>query len=468
MVKIALVNPPQFTRYPQPPMGLALIAAVLEDKGYEVNVIDANALQLKPEDVISRLADADVAGITAMTPTISKAIDIARQIKEVKPELPVILGGAHATLLPEETLKAAPEIDILVRGEGEETVIELLQALENKQPLDEIKGISYRKDGKIISSPMRTGTIDLDSLPVLAYHLLPWKKYRPHPPHGRALPFAVIITSRGCPFQCAYCSKPIFGNKFRAQSPERVVEELAFYQGELGIKEFAFYDDVFTMDKKRAYAIADKIIEKGLRLQWTCETRVDLVDGELLSHMKRAGCYSVAYGIESASQEILDTINKGITLEQIEESVRMTHEAGLQTVGYFMIGSPGESPETIRSTVRLAKKLKLDFAQFSVTTPFPGTRLYEIYMNNRENGDIPWDSFVYAGTGKGITPVFENDLLGRDEIQYWTRRAYREFYLRPSYIWQRIRRTTSIGDLKVGIKGLSMLLGNVKPLSRGQ
>jgi anaerobic magnesium-protoporphyrin IX monomethyl ester cyclase len=468
MVKIALVNPPQFTRYPQPPMGLALIAAVLEEKGYEVSVIDANAMQLKPEDVVSRLGDADMVGLTAMTPTISTAIDIARQIKKVKPELPVILGGAHATLLPEETLDAAPEIDIVVRGEGEETVIELLQALQSKQPLDGIQGISYRRDDNIISNPLRTGTIDLDSLPFLAYHLLPWKKYRPHPPHGRALSFAVVITSRGCPFQCAYCSKPIFGSKFRAQSPERVVEELAFYQNELGIREFAFYDDVFTLDKKRAYAIADEIIKKGLRLQWTCETRVDLVDRELLSHMKQAGCYSVAYGIESASQEILDTINKGITLEQIEEAVRITREAGLQIVGYFMIGSPGESPETIRSTIRFAKKLKLDFAQFSVTTPFPGTRLYEIYMNGRKDGEIPWDSFVYAGTGKGITPVFESDLLDRDEIQYWTRRAYREFYLRPSYIWQRIRGTTSIGDLKVGIKGLSMLLGNVRPVSRGR
>ena len=461
MLKIALVNPPQFTKYPQPPMGLALLAAVLEGKGHKVSIVDANALQLKPQDVVSRVTDVDIAGLTAMTPTISAAIDIARQIKGAKPELPVILGGAHATLLPEETLAAAPEIDIIVKGEGEETIVELLHAIENKQPLTEIQGISYRKDGGVVNNPVRAKTIDLDSLPFLAYHLLPWKRYKPHPPHGRALPFAVIITSRGCPYQCAYCSKPIFGTKFRAQSPKRVVEELAYYQDELGIREFAFYDDVFTLDKKRAYAIADEIIAKGLSMQWTCETRVDLVDRELLFHMKQAGCYSVAYGIESASQEILDALHKGITLKQIEEAVRITREAGLQTVGYFMIGSPGESPETIKRTIQFAKKLKLDFAQFSVTTPFPGTELYELYSEG-ERGNVSWEDFVYEGAGKKVAPVFETNALSRTDLQYWVGRAYREFYLRPSYVWQRIRQTTSIGDLRVDIRGVSMLLESIK------
>ncbi len=461
MLKIALINPAQSTRYPQPPMGLAQIAAVLEGKGYQVTIVDTNALRLKVQDVVSCVVDADIAGLTAMTPTVSAMLEIARAIKDAKPELPIILGGAHATLLPEETLATASEIDIIVRGEGEETIIELLQALENKQPLSEVRGISYRKDGEVVSNQLRSKNVELDSLPFLAYHLLPWKRYKPHPPHGRALPFAVVITSRGCPYQCAYCSKPIFGSKFRAQSPERVVEELTYYQDKLGIKEFAFYDDVFTLDKKRAYAIADMMIQERLSMHWTCETRVNLVDKELLSHMKQAGCYAIAYGIESASREILDALCKDITLEQIEEAVRISREIGLQTVGYFMIGSPGESPETIKQTIQFAKKLKLDFAQFAVTTPFPGTRLYDLYLNGRKSDDIPWESFIYAGAGSGTTPLFESNLLNRDEIQCWTRRAYREFYLRPSYPWQRLRRTTSLGDLKVDIKGLSMLLGNI-------
>ncbi|MFC2020378.1 B12-binding domain-containing radical SAM protein [Chloroflexota bacterium] len=462
MFKVALVNPNQFTRYPQPPMGLALIAAVLEKAGYPVTVVDANALNLQPEAVEPLVKDADIVGLTAMTPSINTAIAIARHLKKACPDLPIVLGGTHATLLPEETLAIAPEIDVIVRGEGEDTFIELLQALESKQPLSTIAGVSYKKDGRVVSNPASSKMVDLDSLPFLAYHLLPWQKYKPHPPHGRALPFAVIITSRGCPYRCAYCSKPIFGNKFRAQTPERVVEEIVYYQKNFGIKEIAFYDDSFTLDKERARAIADEIIKKELKIHWTCETRVNLVDKELLRHIKQAGCYSIAYGIESGSPEILKALDKEITLEQAVEAVRFSREAGLQTIGYFMIGSPGESPDTIRQTIEFAKKLKLDFAQFSVTTPFPGTKLYDLYLNGRKGEDIPWESFVYAGTGNGITPIFESDLLSRGEIQQWTRRAYREFYLRPSYSWQRIRHTTSIGELKVGIKGLSMLLGNIR------
>ncbi len=467
MFKVALINPPQSAKYSQPPMGLAIIAAVLERLGYKVAVVDANALKLKPEDIVPYVIDADIIGLTAMTPTINAAISIAHQLKLANPDLTIILGGAHATLLPNETLFSAPEIDVVVRGEGEETIIDLLRALENKQPLGDVPGISYRKDGEVVSNPARSTTIDLDSLPFLAYHLLPWQRYKPHPPHGRAFPFAAIITSRGCPYRCSYCSKPIFGNKFRGQSPERVVEEVAYYQDKFGIKELAFYDDVFTLNKKRAYAIADGIMKRGLKIHWTCETRVNLVDKELLRHMKQAGCYAIAYGIESASQEILNILNKDITLEQVEEAVGKTQEVGLQTIGYFMIGSPGESPETISQTIQFAKKLKLDFAQFAITTPFPGTELYSLYLKNSGN-DISWENFVYEGTGSRITPVFETNVLSRVELQHWVSKAYKEFYLRPSYLWQRIRKISSMGDLKVSLKGLSMLLGNIRPIPKGR
>jgi len=467
MLRVVLINPPQATAYSQPPMGLGLIAAILKREGYQVVVVDANALTLKPKDIIPYIADANVAGLTAMTPTINATISIAHHLKQANPDLTIILGGAHATLLPEETLEAAPEIDIIVRGEGEETIIELLQALEYKQPLDNISGISYRRDGKVISTPSRPANLALDSLPFLAYDLLPWRKYKPHPPHGRALPFAAIITSRGCPYRCSFCSKTVFGNKFRALTPGRVVEELAYYKERFGVKEIAFYDDVFTLNKKRAYAIAEGIMKKGLKIWWTCETRVNLVDKELLQHMKRAGCYAIAYGIESASQEILDTLNKDITLEQAEEAVRISQEVGLQTIGYFMIGSPGESSETIAKTIQFAKRLSPDFAQFAVTTPLPGTQLHELYLGGEKKDNIPWESFIYAGTGNQITPVFESSLLNRSDLQYWIRQAYKEFYLRPSYLWQRFRHTTSIGDLKVNIRGLSMLLGNMRHIPKG-
>ena len=241
-----------------------------------------------------------------------------------------------------------------------------------------------------------------------------------------------------------------------------MVDEFAYYKERFSIRELAFYDDVFTLNKKRAYTIADEILKRGIKICWTCETRVNLVDKEVLHHMKQAGCYTIAYGIESASQEILNTLNKDITLEQVEEAVGITKEVGLQTIGYFMLGSPGETPETIGKTIQFAKKLKLDFAQFAVTTPFPGTELYNLYLKNSGN-DISWENFVYEGTGSRITPVFETNMLNRSDLQYWTRRAYKEFYLRPSYLWQKIRQISSIRDLKVYIEGLSMLLGSIKP-----
>lgn len=461
MLNITLVNPPQFTRYPQPPVGMALIAAILEKEGHRVNILDANALGLRPEDVPSMVNDADVVGLTAMTPTISAALGIARHLKQARPELTTVMGGAHATLLPEETLALAPELDIIVRGEGDETVVELLQALEDGQSLDSIAGISYRADGQVVHTAARASIVNMDALPYTAYHLLPMRKYRPHPPHGLAMPFAAMVTSRGCPYRCAYCSKPVFGSKFRAQSPARVIDEIAYLRERFGVKEIAFYDDSFTLDKPRVEAITQKIIGSGMKMAWTCETRVNLVDKNLLRNMKRAGCYAVAYGIESASPDIIKTLHKDTTLEQVEEAVRNSREVGLQVIGYFMLGSPGETPETIRQTIDLAIKLKVAFAQFSVTTPYPGTELYDIYMRDRQES-IPWENFVYAGTDNPATPVFESDKISRNDLKYWIKQAYREFYLRPDYIRQRLRRCTSFNEIKLNTKGFGMLLRSIR------
>jgi anaerobic magnesium-protoporphyrin IX monomethyl ester cyclase len=460
MLKVTLVNPPQATRYPQPPLGLALIAAILEKTGYPVTLLEANALQLKPEAIANIVSDAYIVGITATTPTIGTALSIARHLKQKNSNFKIIMGGPHVTLLPEETLVSSSDVDVIVRGEGDETVIDLLQALENNKSLGSVAGISYKLDGKIVHTADRTSMVDMDSLPYPAFHLLPWKKYKPHPPHGITLPFGAMVTSRGCPYRCAYCSKPVFGSKFRAQSPDRVIEEMVYLQKKFGVREIAFYDDSFTLDKKRVHAIAEKIIAKRLKIAWTCETRVNLVDKELLVHMKQSGCYSVAYGIESASPEIIKTLQKDITLKQVEAAVHAHKEVGLQVIGYFMLGSPGETPQTIQQTIDFAKRLKVDFAQFSVTTPFPGTELYEIYKRNNP-GEIDWGKFVYAGTDNPTSPVFESDKLTREDLKKWVSRAYREFYLRPSYVWQRLRRCTTWGEIMMNFKGLEMLLRSV-------
>ena len=462
MLNVVLINPARGDSYAQPPMGLALLAAVLEETGHTVIIIDANALDLTLEQVAARAAGADVLGLTAMTPSIGLTLATAAHLREALPQAKIILGGAHATLLPEETLASAPALDVIVRGEGEVSTPALLAALENGTPLDKVPGITFRNDGKIVHTAAETEIVDVETLPFLAYHLLPRGVYRPHPPHGRETPFAAVIASRGCPYHCSYCSKPVFGNTFRGQSPKRVVDELEHLVQNYGVREIAFYDDVFTLNRQRVIGITQEILRRGLKLHWSCESRVNLVDAEMLQLMRRAGCYTIAYGIESAAPEVLAGLDKNATPEQAAEAVRMTRRAGIQVIGYFMIGSPGETGATIRTTLDFAKSLKLDYAQFSVTTPFPGTRLYERYLAEGYGAEIPWENFVYASTDGAATPVFASAELNRDDLIAWSARAYREFYLRPGYVWQRLSGIRGWGDLRLNIKGLALLGSSIR------
>lgn len=456
-----LINPPLDTKYPQPPLGLASLAAVLERNGNNVEILDANALQLPEKDVVKKAGGEDVIGITAMTPTINSAIRIARGIKQNNPDSAIILGGPHATILPEDILNNVPEIDIIVRGEGEETIVELCTALENNNSIENICGISYRNDSTIENTPSRAPIMDLDSLPFLAYHLLPLGMYKLHPPHGREYPFMAMLTSRGCPFKCIFCSKSVFGSTFRGQSPERIVDEIVYLKERFGIKEIAFYDDVLTLKQKRVMQLVKEFEGRNLDIPWTCEARVNLVTEELLSAMKKAGCYMIAYGIESGNQMILNNLRKNITIEQIRSAIAATHKAGIQSVGYFMFGSPGETPETIRQTIDFARRLEPDFAQFSVTMPFPGTDLYELYLNSG-NKNTKWDDFIYASLKSSSAPVFETESLSKEDLREWNAKAYKEFYFRLSYIWKRFIGIQSIGDLKTNIKGFLMFLDMVR------
>lgn len=455
-MKTILINPPQNTRYPQPPLGLAIIAAVLEQDGHTVEILDANALHLNGKEITERVKNADVVGITAMTPAVNSAIRIAKEIKRENPELTIILGGPHATILPEDTITKVPEIDIIVRGEGEKTVVELFDAIENNKDFQNINGLTYRNNG-VINTPEQSSIVELDMLPFPAYHLLPINKYKLHPPHGRKLPYMAMMTSRGCPYNCIYCSKPIFGSKFRAQSPGRTVDEIEYLISRFGIKEITFYDDSFTLNKRRILELTKEIDSRNLDFAWSCETRVDLINETLLQAMKKSGCYMIAYGLESGNQMILDNLRKKITTEQIRSAIELTHAADIQSVGYFMMGSPGETPDTIRQTVDFTKNLPLDFAQFSVTIPFPGTDLYDLYLNSG-NKSTNWDDFIYASLKSSSTPVFETEMLSKEELQEWNAKAYREFYFRFSYIWQRVVGMKSFGDLNTNIKGFSMFL----------
>lgn len=452
-----LINPSWNTKYPQFPLGLASIAAVLEKNDFQTKILDANALQLSEHDIIKKAENSDIIGITAMTPIINSVIRLVKGIKENNPDATIIMGGPHATILSEKLLSNIPEVDIVVKGEGEHTIVELCNVLKTGKNLESVRGIIYRKNNLIKSNHSRPQIEDLDSLPYLAYHLLPLNKYKLHPPHGKEYPLMAMLTSRGCPYDCIFCSKSIFGSNLRCQSPERMVSEIEYLKDHFKVKEIAFYDDIFILDKKRITKFTKELENKNLDIIWTCESRVNLVNKEILQKMKNAGCYMIAYGIESGNQTILNNLRKNITINQIKSAIETTNKIGIQSTGYFMLGSPGETPETIRQTIDFAKSLPLDYVQFSVTIPFPGSDLYDLYYTSRKK-DIKWEDFIYANLKSSSIPVFETEDLSKEDLQYWNAKAYKEFYLRLSYLWRRFTGMQSIGDLKSNINGFAMFL----------
>jgi radical SAM superfamily enzyme YgiQ (UPF0313 family) len=455
-MEIMLVNPPFKATFPQPPLGLVFIASVLEKIGYNVSIIDAQALKIDENEVAERAAKADIVGITSMTITFNSAVNVAKAIKKINNSCFIIMGGSHVTVLPEKTLADVKEVDAIVIGEGEKTIAELINAIDKKENFEKILGISYRKEGKIITNPPRSTVENLDDLPMPAFHLLPIKNYRPYPPHGKKLPYMAIMTSRGCPYRCTFCFKSIFGRRFITKSSKNVIEEIKALIEKFGVKELLFYDDSFTFNKNRTLELCDEIIKNNLKIIWSCETRVNLVDKELLEKMKEAGCYIISYGVESGDQTILNNLKKDITIEQAKEAFKLTKEADILTVAYFMIGSPGDSNETIRKTIDFAKELDADFAQFSICTPFPGSELFD-NLTQKGIKIEDWDKASYV-TSKGKSkPIILTDNLNEEEIKKWYSKAYKEFYFRPKYWLKTILRIRSIGDMKIILNGIRML-----------
>jgi radical SAM superfamily enzyme YgiQ (UPF0313 family) len=455
-MEIMLVNPPFKATFPQPPLGLVFIASVLEKIGYNVSIIDAQALKIDENEVAERAAKADIVGITSMTITFNSAVNVAKAIKKINNSCFIIMGGSHVTVLPEKTLADVKEVDAIVIGEGEKTIADLINAIDKKENFEKVLGISYRKEGKIITNPPRVTVENLDDLPMPAFHLLPIKNYRPYPPHGKKLPYMAIMTSRGCPYRCTFCFKSIFGRRFITKSSKNVIEEIKALIEKFGVKELLFYDDSFTFNKNRTLELCDEIIRNNLKIIWSCETRVNLVDKELLEKMKEAGCYIISYGVESGDQTILNNLKKDITIEQVKNAFKLTKEADILTVAYFMIGSPGDSNETIRKTIDFAKELDADFAQFSICTPFPGSELFDNLAKKGIKIE-DWDKASYV-TSKGKSkPIILTDNLNEEEIKKWYSKAYKEFYFRPKYWLKTILRIRSIGDMKIILNGIRML-----------
>lgn len=443
-MRILLVNPkanlPIDVRT-NPSLGLAYMGAVSERSGHEVKVLDMEIDNTTLETVIKGWQP-DIFGITANTPQIKAAWEAAAEIKAWS-DNPVVIGGPHASIMPEETLRKGT-VDVVVRGEGEETWDELCSVVTNKGDLAGVSGISFRtKDGSISHNSNRPSIQNLDTLPFPAYHLFQMDRYTSLQPTldqstGSIRSFS-LMTSRGCPYRCTYCSQSIFPSRWRPRSAEHVVEEWKHLVLDLGATEIGILDDSFNIDKRRAMAICDGIIENQLNhVPWLLINgmRANLADLELLRKMKAAGCKRVAFGVESGSQQILDGIEKKLSLDEVREAFKNARKAGLETIGFFMIGLPGDTEETMEETIRFAIELDPLVANFSMTTPFPGTSLYEMARTRGRLLMDGWEDYVFF-EGKAR---YEMDNVTAELAERKWHEAYRRFYIRPSRMLRTLAR----------------------------
>jgi radical SAM superfamily enzyme YgiQ (UPF0313 family) len=411
-----------------PALGILMLAAVARNEGFDCIVVPAAALALSEEELLERLAVSrpDILCISSTTLAIGNANSFAVKAKRLFPSLKIVVGGPHVTAAPGETMERFPVFDIAVVGEGEVTLVELLNALRQGTALSAVKGLIYREGSDLKSTGRQPFIHDLDSLPFPAWDLLEQfpSRYLPAPFKVRKLPAATLVTSRGCPNVCIFCDRSVFGFSCRFYSAEYVVRQMTDLYYRYGIREFTLEDDTFITFKKRLKEICDRLIELRLNISWTCLGRVDHVTTDNLQLMRKAGCWQISFGIESGSQEILTLINKRVTLEQIRRAVLLSKEAGLRPKGFFIIGHPGETKETIKQTVDFALELPLSDISVSLMTPFPGT---ELYKRASEFGDFnpDWENMNL------LNVVFIPHGLTREDLLTAQKELIRRFYFRP-------------------------------------
>ncbi len=473
-MRVLLINPrfqlPIDTRT-TPHLGLAYLAAVSERHGDEVRVFDMDVEDEPLKDFV-RTYQPDIVGITSNTPQVKQGWFAAREIKTVL-DVTVVQGGPHVSALPEESA-SRPEIDIVARGEGEETWINLCEVVARVKAtnpnfkaadladpanhwLDGVLGITYQTlDGKIKHNHERPAIADLDSLPFPAYHYFKMERYTSLQPAmdaiGKGKSFS-LMTSRGCPYRCTFCSQSVMAEKWRARSPESVVKEWAHLVNDLGAEEIGILDDSANIQRARLHELSQRLIDGKLnQVPWILINgiRANLADEDLLRHMKQAGLLRLAFGVETGDEDILESIDKRVTHDQIRTAFKNAKKVGLETVGFFIIGLPGDTEATMEKTIKFACELDPLVANFSMMTPYPGTKVWEqVHRNGGQMLVKDWQDYVFF-EGKARFEMGETTAAVQEKK--W-KEAYRRFYLRPHRIvmtlarkstWQHFPRTLSM------------------------
>jgi radical SAM superfamily enzyme YgiQ (UPF0313 family) len=452
-VDILLINPPWMTKdgniwhgvkSTSPPLGLLYVAAYAEARGHSVHVMDVNAEQLHFEDIEAFIRERQPGwiGLTAVTAQIINTHRIAQIAKRVSPNSRVVIGGVHATALPDEVMQDRC-VDYVIRGEGE---LPFAALVDGENP-ESIAGLSHRTRSPlqpVRHNPAGPPIEDLDSLPTPAYHLIRFDLYKPAVGAYRRLPAVNMTMTRGCPGKCTFCNSA--ETALRTRSAAHLVAEIEKLQQRYGVREVSFYDDTLTIFKQQVAEMCDLIVQRGIDLTWSCFARTDCVSPALLKKMRAAGCHQILFGIESADPEILKNIRKPIDIEQTRRAVRMVQEAGIAVRAAFMFGNPGETIESMRLTIDFAKSLNPDIALFNITTPYPGTRMFDWAQRHGYLRTLNWNDYDLANS------VLELPTASSEQVNRMYKTAYREFYFRPAYLVRRLLRLRGWDDFKCNVQ----------------
>jgi radical SAM superfamily enzyme YgiQ (UPF0313 family) len=413
------VGIPAKAPYLWPPMGLAYLAGYLRSE-FEVTFLDAQAEDLSEEGIIRRVSH-DLVVINTGMPTISQDLELARKINALGSKTALV--GTHATYYHRQLIKEKG-VDFIIRGEPELTCMKLAHSLENGQPLSGFPGLTWKQSGSVVMNSDPVPIQDLDDIPFSVRDMIPNRKY--YDILAKRRPVTFSISSRGCPFPCRFCSAGIYnGRVFRARSASNVIQE-ATEASDQGFRDMSFIDDTFTINRKRVGEICSGLGK--LDLSWRCLSRVDTVDRDMLKQMRDSGCYQIQFGVESGDPAILSRMKKGIQVQQIKKTFSDCQKLGIETVAFFIMGFPGETPASAERTVALSNELNPDFVTFNLFTPIPGSAEFEA-MEPTGN----WHQYDFTTTS--FCDINSN------RIASLAREAYRRYYLRPSYIFRRFRNT---------------------------
>ena len=463
---VLLINPPWVSKGENiwngikgamPPLSLLSIGAYLEERGVSVQVLDVHIEKLTAEQVEERIRAANPkwVGLTVMTATSVPAHKIARLAKAAVPTAKVVFGGVHAEALPTESLSNSA-VDYVVRGDGEETFYKMISGTDPAT----MKGVSWRNDDHVVNNPPVELNMELDDYPMPGYHLVPMEKYYPTIGSYRRLPAINMLMTRGCPGKCTFCNSA--NTALRTRSADRVVAEIEHLRTEFGIREIQFYDDTFTVKRENVLRFCELMVERRVDVSWVAFIRADCFNEQLAEAMKKAGCHQVLIGVESGDEQILKNIRKPIQVERTKQSIRIARKHGLDVRCAFIFGNMGETIETMQRTLDHSIELDPDLALYNISTPYPGTQLFQWAKDNGCLVTEEWSDYELSEFLLDLPTVTE------EEVFRFYAYAHRKFYMRPIALYRRIKRFTQWSHIRDALHAFFFIVLRHKFGRRGE